>query len=91
MHITRKDSLKLRKMGSKYMIVCTDEQSVNMSDVFTLNETAALLWEKAVEKEEFGDELADVLVETYGIDRELALTDTRKTFEVWKEFGLIAD
>lgn len=91
MHILHKDSLKLRKMGSRYMIVRADSGSVNMSDVFTLNETAAFLWEKAAERDEFGDELADEIVAEYEIDRETALDDTRRILAVWKELGLIAD
>ena len=38
-------NLQLRKIGNKYMIVSTASGNVNMTDVFTLNETAARLWQ----------------------------------------------
>ena len=43
MKIRDRKNLKLRKMGRNYMIVSTSSSTVNMADVFTLNESAAYL------------------------------------------------
>ena len=91
MVIPRRDVLKLRKMGNRYIIVCTDTETVNMAEVFTLNESAALLWEKAASAESFDENICEILVETYGIDRETALCDTLATLSLWKEYGLVTD
>ena len=39
-------TLNLRRIGGKYMIVKAVGGKANMTDVITLNETAALLWER---------------------------------------------
>ena len=39
-------SLQLRRIGSKWMIVKAVDGEVNMTDVISLNETAARLWER---------------------------------------------
>lgn len=49
--VKTKKNLKLRKVGPHYMIVNADGGQVNMTQVFKLNQTAALLWEKLSEKE----------------------------------------
>ncbi|MDD6364162.1 MAG: PqqD family protein [Bacteroidales bacterium] len=78
-------------MGNRYIIVSTDADSVNMADVFTLNESAALLWERAASAESFDENICEVLVENYGIDRETALRDTLSTLSQWKEYGLVTE
>lgn len=91
MVIPRREVLRLRKMGNRYIIVSTDADSVNMADVFTLNESAALLWERAASAESFDENICEVLVENYGIDRETALRDTLATLSQWKEYGLVTE
>ena len=91
MVIPRREVLRLRKMGNRYIIVSTDADSVNMADVFTLNESAALLWERAASAESFDENICEVLVENYGIDRETALRDTLSTLSQWKEYGLVTE
>ena len=39
-----KDNLRLRKIGSRSMVVREVEGEVNMTDVFTLNATASDIW-----------------------------------------------
>lgn len=54
MNMRIKDTYKLRQMGSKHFIVRADSSRADFSEVFTLNETAAFLWRKAVEVSESG-------------------------------------
>lgn len=44
-----KSNLRLRKIGRQYMIVNTRQENVDLSDVFTLNETAAGLWQQMIQ------------------------------------------
>lgn len=90
MKIRDRKNLKLRKMGRNYMIVSASSSTVNMADVFTLNESAAYLMERCLEREDFDAEmLASWLVEGYGIDSGLALRDAEATIAEWKSLGLI--
>ncbi len=83
--------LKLRKVGCHHMIVRVDESRVNMTDVFTLNNTAAWLWKKAENCEFTEDTLAGWLCAEYGIGMEEALSDARDTIAQWREYGLISE
>ena len=59
MKIRDRKNLKLRKMGRNYMIVSASSSTVNMADVFTLNESAAYLMERCLEREDFDAEMLD--------------------------------
>lgn len=84
-----KSNLRLRKIGRQYMIVNTRQENVDLSDVFTLNETAAGLWQQMIQGTIVPEELADWLCEIYEVDRETALQDVKKQLAQWKAYGLI--
>lgn len=84
-----KSNLRLRKIGRQYMIVNTRQENVDLSDVFTLNETAAGLWQQISQGKTAPEELADWLCEIYEVDRETALQDVKKQLAQWKAYGLI--
>lgn len=76
----RKD-LILRQMGTEFVIVDPSQDVVDMSKVFTLNETAAFLW-KELESLDFTQEIvAKVLTEHYNVEYEQALTDANILIE----------
>ncbi len=83
----RSDGLKLRKIGSRYMIVSLAENNVNLSEVYTLNATAAGIWERV--EENTVEEIADWICGEYEVDRERALADVEAQLEEWEKFGLI--
>lgn len=84
-----KENLQLRKVGRQYMIVDARSEHVNMSKVFTLNETAAFLWQKISENERTVDELVGCLCREYEVDCETGRKDVERQLEEWKNFGLI--
>ena len=53
-----KEGLTVRKIGEDYVIVAPEQGMVDLSKVYSLNETAAWLWEK-LENTDF--ELADMM------------------------------
>ena len=89
MPITIKPGLRLRKMGRRYMIVKAAGESVDLAEVYTLNETAAFVWKKASEAGVFNEEQAVAwLLEEYEVDSETAEADVRETVALWKEYGI---
>lgn len=84
-------NLELRKLGTRYMIVdsCTGE--VNMTNVFTLNETAAWLWQKVGMESFIPEDLCSWLCEEYHVDLATARKDVASLLESWKEYGLIIE
>ncbi len=71
------------------MIVDADS-TVNLTNVFTLNGTAARLWQYSEGGERTAEELAVLLCEEYNVDWETALRDVRRQLAEWAEFGLIS-
>ena len=80
---------RMRKLGLEYIITAEGVELINFNKMIALNESAAYLWESVQEMEEFSvDTLADLLVEQYGIDRELALKDSAAVAQKWIEAGI---
>lgn len=89
MKIIPRSDLLLRKIGSRYMIVETADRQVNLTNVFTLNETAAGLWERLTDGVCTPEALAGWLCSAFRVDKETALADVHKQLEEWKEYGLV--
>lgn len=80
---------RMRKLGLEYIITAEGVELINFNKMIALNESAAYLWESVQEMEEFSiDTLADLLVEQYGIDRDLALKDSASVAQKWVEAGI---
>lgn len=85
----RRTNLTLRRMGRRYMMVNAASATQDTADVYTLNETAARLWEQLGDDEISLPSLASWLAEEYGIAYDDALADVTTQVQEWQEFGLI--
>lgn len=85
----RRTKLTLRRMGRRYMMVNAASAAQDTADVYTLNETAARLWEQLGDDEISLPSLASWLAEEYGIAYDDALADVTTQVKDWQEFGLI--
>ncbi len=85
------EDLKLRQIGPYYMIVKTSGKRTDMTDVFSLNETAAWLWKRAEGSDFTAADLAQWLCDEYDVTMEVALRDVRKMLLEWQEGGLISE
>ena len=84
-----KEGFVLRTICGQNVISGEGSANVNFSKLVSLNETATFLF-NAVEGKDFTPEdMADALVEAYDVDRETALSDSRKLCEQWVEIGII--
>ena len=83
-----KDGFVLREMCGEYIVAAEGLQHINFNKLISLNSTAAFLW-KALEGKEFTTEqMAELLVEEYGIDMELAMKDSANLCNSWQEAGI---
>lgn len=85
-----KENLVLREIAGEYMIVNPYNQSVDMTQVLSLNETAGWLWKQVEGKEFECEQLVDLLCEEYEVDRSEAEADVRDLCLEWKKNGLLA-
>lgn len=88
--IIPKSGLLLRKIGRRYMIVEACDGQANLTNVFSLNETAAKLWRRIGEGPCTVAALGKWLAELYGIPEETAQADVARQVDEWRNFGLIA-
>ncbi|MGM9741758.1 MAG: PqqD family protein [Candidatus Cryptobacteroides sp.] len=70
-------------------MIVKDGPEVNLTDVFTLNETAADVWNAFSGKEFVTGDVAAYLVENYDVAEETAADDAASLMAEWEKFGLI--
>ncbi len=83
--------LQLRKLGNDYIIIDPGQEMIDMSKVFTLNETAAFLWEELQGKEFTEETVSDILLENYEVKEDVAVKDAKKLIQTFIKGGLIRD
>lgn len=83
------EGFRLREVMGQATVIGEGVNQVNFNKLITLNSTAAYLW-KQIEVKEFDiPMLADLLIDEYGIDREIADRDAAAIANQWKEAGLV--
>lgn len=88
----QKKGFVLREVFGEKVIVPEGLETINFGKLVSLNETAAMLWNKAMELGNFtAEQLANTLTETYDVSHEKALSDVEALTTYWKEAGLIED
>ena len=83
-----KKGFVLRQMCGENIVTAEGLEHINFNKLISLNATAAFMWEKVEGKEFTAEEMAQYLVEEYGIDMELALTDAGKLAQAWIDAGI---
>ena len=83
-----KEGFVLRQMCGENIVAGEGLQHINFNKLLSLNESAAYLWKELVGKEFTQEEMAELLIVRYGIDKQLAMTDSEKLMKVWAEVGV---
>ena len=83
-----KEGFVLRKMCGENIVAGEGLQHINFNKLITLNESAAYLWKEVVGKEFTQEELAELLIARYGIDKQLAMTDSGNLIQAWIDAGV---
>lgn len=84
-----RNDLKLRKIGNKYVLVEIRDSHANLTDVFTLNATAACLWQRMCEGDFTDQELAEWVCERFEVNIDTALGDINRQLNEWKKYNLL--
>ncbi len=84
-----KKGFEIQNVCGEHILVPAGIENVDYSKIISLNETAAYLWEKCKDKESLNaEEMAEILMEEYEVDKKLATEDCEKIIECWKEMEL---
>lgn len=81
--------LTLRRVGQNYMVVQLSDNVANMTNVYTMNETAAYLWKKCGTHEFTHTYLTKCLCDEYEVTEEQAEKDINSLVEEWRKYKLM--
>jgi len=85
-----KKGFKLRPLGNEFILVGEGIEQINFNKMITMNETAAYLWQKVQDGENFdAEKLANLLTEEYEVSNEQALKDAQTTIQSWLDAEII--
>jgi len=85
-----KPGFKLRPLGNEFILVGEGIEQINFNKMITMNETAAYLWQKVQNGQDFdAAKLADLLTQEYEVSYEQALQDAQATIESWQNAEII--
>lgn len=83
-----KEGFVLREVCGEHIVTAEGLENINFNKLISLNETAAFLWKSLIGKEFTVEEMAQLLVDEWGIDMELALKDSENLCKAWEEAGI---
>lgn len=83
-----KKGFVLREMCGENIVTAEGLEHINFNKMISLNSTAAFLWKKVADKEFTAEEMAQLLVDEYGIGMELALKDSKALCQAWADAGI---
>lgn len=80
----------MREIAGDYVVVPVGSTVADFNKLITLNDTGAFLWERL--NEEVGvNELTDMLVKEYEVNRETAETDVKDFIKLLTDYGVIEE
>ncbi|MBQ5456120.1 MAG: PqqD family protein [Prevotella sp.] len=85
---TRKGYI-LRSLGKEFVLVAEGLDAVDFSRMVSLNESAAFLWKSVEDKDFEAETLVELLLDEYGITRDVAEKDVAALLQTWKETDMI--
>jgi len=84
-----RSDLVLRTIGSDHLIVDPSQDMVDLSTVYTLNSSAAWLWEQLKGKEFNIEGIVELLCENYDVDIDQAKSDAETLLQDFQKQGLL--
>lgn len=84
-----RNDLTLRQLGDEYIIVDPSQDMVDMSKVFTLNESAAFIWNELQGLDFTVEDIITLLLDTYEVSANRAATDAQNLLHNFEKQGLI--
>ncbi|QQT25879.1 PqqD family protein [Sphingobacterium spiritivorum] len=83
--------IRLRKIGEEYIIVDPGQGMADMSKVYTLNETAAFVWNELKDLEFSDATIVELLLDNYDLTPETAQEDAKNLIRNLQDEGLLME
>ena len=84
-----KEGFKLREVCGENILVAEGKENIDFSDIISMNESAAYLWNNLQGREFSVETMAELLIKEYEIDDATALADARETAGMWGKVQII--
>ncbi len=84
-----KPGFNLRVVCGENIIVAEGEENIDFSNIISMNESSAYLWQNIQGKEFTHEDLVGLLTQEYEVDEATALKDVRALTELWLQAGII--
>ena len=86
-----KEGFRLRTLGGSFIVVGEGLSQVNFMKMIALNASAAYLWQEIEGKEFTLDDLTELLLAKYDVDREKAAADAAAILSELVENGVVEE
>ena len=84
-----KPGFNLRVVCGENIIVAEGEENIDFSNIISMNESSAYLWQNIQGKEFTHDDLVGLLTQEYEVDEATAMKDVKALTELWLQAGII--
>ena len=84
-----KPGFNLRVVCGENIIVAEGEENIDFSNIVSMNESSAYLWQNIQGKEFTHEDLVGLLTQEYEVDEATALKDVKALTELWLQAGII--
>lgn len=84
-----KPGFNLRVVCGENIIVAEGEENIDFSNIISMNESSAYLWQNIKGKEFTHEDLVGLLTQEYEVDEATALKDVKALTELWLQAGII--
>jgi len=86
-----RSELVLRQLGDEHVIVDSCKGVVDLSKVYTLNETAAFLWKELQGRDFDYSDIVELLLERYDVEKEHAESDAKDLMRKFEKINNVED
>lgn len=84
-----KPGFTLRVVCGENIIVAEGEENIDFSNIISMNESSAYLWQNIQGKEFTHEDLVGLLTQEYEVDEATAMKDVKALTELWLQAGII--
>ena len=84
-----KPGFNLRVFCGENIIVAEGEENIDFSNIISMNESSAYLWQNIQGKEFTHEDLVGLLTQEKEVDEATAMKDVKALTELWLQAGII--
>ena len=84
-----KTGFRIREVCGEKIIVAEGKENIDFSNIISMNDSAAYLWNSVEGKEFTIDTIVKLLLDIYDVDEETAKADSLTVIRQWADAGII--